>query len=130
MGKEIARSFDKPFEVITPNDYGEALLLIMGQIAWIKDRLLKLPIETPVKKRELLNIEAACKVLGVAKITLYRLSSEMKVPSYKNGKALHFYKDELLDYVASGMRKSMAQVNSDVDKEIIIQHSRHDKPLN
>ena len=94
------------------------------------DLLSKFNLEAPAKKRELLNIEAACKVLGVAKITLYRLSSERKVRSYKTGKALHFYKDELMDYVASGMRKSVGQINDQVDKEIIKQSSKHNKPLN
>jgi excisionase family DNA binding protein len=117
MGKEIAGSSDK-LPIITPNDYGEAFSVLMGDVKWIKDHLTRLqPIEVPVKRRPI-RIDEASKILGVAKVTVYRLCSNGKLISYKQGKKLYFYENELLDYIGSGMKKSFNMINNQVDSQL------------
>jgi len=60
-----------------------------------------------------IGIEQACKLIGKAKPTVYTLARLRKIPSYKKGKHLYFFEDELLEWIEKGRRKTLQEIQSD-----------------
>jgi excisionase family DNA binding protein len=112
---EITKEAGRP--AITFDQLPAAVSSLMAKMDLLLELNSRPKIEAP-KKRLPINIDAASEILGVAKVTVYRLCSEGKVTSYKQGKKLYFYEDDLLEYVASGMRKSTREINAEVDNQI------------
>ena len=109
---------------ITFDQLPQAVANLTAKMDLILQMMQRPKVESTINKRPI-KIDEACKILGLAKITIYRLSAAGKIPSYKNSKELNFYEDELLDYVASGMRKSSAQINAEVDNYVSKKFSTH-----
>jgi predicted DNA-binding transcriptional regulator AlpA len=61
---------------------------------------------------EIGGVELAMKITGKAKPTIYSLCSERKIPHSKRGKQLYFSKRELLEWINSGKRKTVAEIQS------------------
>lgn len=57
---------------------------------------------TQIEKRDLLNLEEACELLGMAKQTVYTKTSKKLIPHCKKGGLLFFNKTELMDWIESG----------------------------
>jgi excisionase family DNA binding protein len=75
-------------------------------------------------KRLPVGIDDACKIIGKAKPTVYSLVQKRLIPCYKVGKKLYFYEDELLDWIAIGRKKSIAETKAELEKQIC-QEIRH-----
>lgn len=69
---------------------------------------IQAPQETP--ESDLLSIVQASELLGIAKNTIYGLSSESKIPVIKKGKRLYFSKKELLEWLRSGRRATLEEI--------------------
>jgi excisionase family DNA binding protein len=54
---------------------------------------------------ELLDVNQASKIIKLTKPTLYGLVHKKKIPFYKKGKKLYFYKSELLNWISSSKSK-------------------------
>lgn len=50
-----------------------------------------------------------------AKPTIYTLVRKRVLPCYKNGKKLYFFEDELLEWIAKGKKKTMQEIESEVE---------------
>lgn len=84
-------------------------------------------MNTPVaSNRRPINIDRASEITGKAVTTLYRYVGNGMIPSYKRGRKLYFFEDELLDWLKKGKIKEIGERCSDVDKTIIqlTHHSR------
>ena len=68
------------------------------------------PKEEPNK---LLSIDEASIYLNLAKPTIYSMVSKGTIPFMKKSKRLYFSKEELLDYVRGGCKKTNAEIASD-----------------
>ena len=55
---------------------------------------------------EPIDIFQAARFVGLAVATLYQLSSKRKIPAYKVGRHLKFYKSELDQWIKSSRRKN------------------------
>ena len=53
-------------------------------------------------KRELLSTAEVCKMLKVARITVYRMANRGDIPCYRSGKTLKFYKGDIEEWIDSG----------------------------
>ena len=62
-----------------------------------------------------LGVDEAALFLGIAKATLYGKCSKLLVPHFKKGKKLYFDKAELLDWLKSGKRKTITDINEKVN---------------
>ncbi|UCB57565.1 MAG: ATP-binding protein [Candidatus Omnitrophota bacterium] len=58
--------------------------------------------------REIISTEEACQLLGMSRQTLYKLSTDGKVPSRKIGARYKFVKADLMDYI-NGKEKKVAE---------------------
>jgi excisionase family DNA binding protein len=81
---------------------------------------IKLLVErghTPVtpQKRVPIGIDDACQIIGKAKPTIYALVRKRLLPCYKNGKKLYFFEDELLEWIAKGKKKTLMEIEYEVE---------------
>ncbi len=59
---------------------------------------------------EISGIDLAIELTGLAKPTIYGLVSERKIPHSKQGKRLYFSRQELLEWIKDGKRKTQAEI--------------------
>jgi predicted DNA-binding transcriptional regulator AlpA len=72
--------------------------------------------QNPVVERRLpIGIDAAYQIIGKAKPTIYALIKKRLLPCYKNGKKLYFFEDELIDWIGKGKKKTLAEINDEVE---------------
>lgn len=64
----------------------------------------------PGPKRRIVHAKEACTIIGKSLSTLYRIIKAPKdpLPSYKRGKLLYFYEDELISWIENGRNHSVA----------------------
>ncbi|GAA4295711.1 helix-turn-helix domain-containing protein [Nibribacter koreensis] len=76
----------------------------------VREELRRVLSETGLLKaiglhEELLTIEQAAQMLGLAKSTIYVLTSRQEIPCFKKSRRLYFRRSELLTWVEAGRRK-------------------------
>lgn len=82
------------------------------------------PSKTESKiESDLLDIRQASKFLGLAVPTLYAKVSERTIPHSKRGKKLFFSREQLNDWVKSGQRKTVEQIETEANN--FISRKRH-----
>ncbi len=59
---------------------------------------------------EIGGIDLAIEVTGLAKPTIYGLVSERKIPHSKQGKRLYFSRQDLLEWIKNGKRKTQDEI--------------------
>lgn len=74
--------------------------------------------KTTKTKRIPIEIDEACKIVMKAKPTLYTLVRKGLIPCYKNGKKLYFFEEELLEWIASGKKKTIEEIKEEVHAEM------------
>lgn len=113
MGKKI--SFD---------ELPRAVSELTEQVSTLTEMVSALQSSKPNEKT-LIGIDEACEVLHKAKPTIYALVRKGTIPSYKRGKKLYFYREELIEWIESG-RKSVSQpISSEEILEAMRANVRH-----
>ena len=69
------------------------------------------------QKRVPIGIEETCQIIGKAKPTIYALVRKRLLPCYKNGKKLYFFEDELLQWISSGKKKTLMEIESEAEAD-------------
>lgn len=93
----------------------EAVGFLISEISELKTMLQEATKKrTEPIKRVPVNIDRACEITGKAKSTIYALVRNREMPSYKAGKNLYFYEDELLAWINSGKRKTHSEIREEV----------------
>lgn len=100
---------------ITFEKMPQAIAMILSEVSNIKHLIEK--EREPIKSRKPIEIEEACKIIMKARATVYSLARKGDLPSYKNGKRLYFYVDELLAWIDSGKRKTTAELKAEIEAE-------------
>ena len=100
---------------ITFEKMPQAIAMILSEVSNIKHLIEK--EREPIKSRKPIEIEEACKIIMKARPTVYALARKGQIPSYKNGKKLYFYLDELLAWIDSGKRKTTAELKAEIEAE-------------
>ncbi len=62
------------------------------------------------KTDEIGGIDLAIELTGLAKPTIYSLCSERKIPHSKQGKRLYFSRQDLLEWIKNGKRKTQNEI--------------------
>ncbi|KAA6334995.1 hypothetical protein EZS27_016744 [termite gut metagenome] len=94
----------------------EAVAYLIKEVAQIKE-LIESKQESPPVKRVPIDIDEACQTIGKAKPTVYALVRKRMIPCYKNGKKLYFFEDELLDWISKGKKKTLLEINAEVEAD-------------
>lgn len=71
----------------------------------------------PAARRPIL-IDEASRILGKARNTVYRLSRLGEIPSYRQGRKVYFYENELLEYIHSGRVASVAEIQAAAERAV------------
>ena len=100
----------------------KAVAFLSDQIAEIKQIVKNQNSISEPEKRIPIDIEAASRIIGKAKPTIYTLVRERKIPCYKNGKKLYFFEDELMAWISSGKRKTILEIEEDAEKSYRRKH--------
>lgn len=93
----------------------KAVAHLVSEVAEIKTLVEKGQTPAVIPKRIPIGIEEACQLIGKAKPTIYTLVRKRLLPCYKNGKKLYFFEDELLEWMAKGKKKTMQEIESEVE---------------
>lgn len=94
----------------------EAVAYLIEAVAEIKS-LVKNKTAPP-EKRIPIGIEEACRIIQKAKPTIYALVRKGLLPSYKRGKKLFFFEDELLEWIAKGRKKTIEDIRAEMEDRL------------
>jgi excisionase family DNA binding protein len=95
----------------------KAVAHLVNEVAAIKLLVEKGQVSVAPQKRIPLGIEEASRTIGKAKPTIYALVRKRLLPCYKNGKKLYFFEDELLDWISQGKKKTLLEIESEVEAD-------------
>ena len=98
---------------ISFNDLPKAVAHLVSEVAEIKSLVEKGQPQPISQKRVPIGIDEASRIIKKAKPTIYALVRKRLLPCYKNGKKLYFFEDELLEWVGSGKRKTLSEIESE-----------------
>lgn len=94
----------------------EAVAYLIEAVAEIKS-LVKNKTELPEKQIPI-GIEDACRIIQKAKPTIYALVRKGLLPSYKRGKKLFFFEEELLEWIAKGKKKTILDIRAEMEADL------------
>lgn len=98
-----------------------AIAYLIKEVSLIRE-LLEEKALSKSSKKELIDIDRTCRILMKAKSTVYALARKRIIPSYKLGKRLYFYEEELITWVEKTRRKTaielMGEVNNKTNQRI------------
>ncbi|MDR1583961.1 MAG: helix-turn-helix domain-containing protein [Prevotellaceae bacterium] len=93
---------------ITFDKLPQAITYLTEQVAELK-QLVSVLQPPQSEKHVLVGINDACRIIQKAKPTIYTLVRKGLLPSYKKGKKLYFYEDELLEWIEGGRKNTSRQ---------------------
>lgn len=80
--------------------------------------LLQSKADDSVEPDQLLNIADAAAFLSLRPPTIYGLVHKRKIPVCKQGKRLYFSKKELIEWIKTGRKKTICQIEEEAKKYI------------
>lgn len=107
---------------VTFDKLPEAVAYLIEAVAEIKS-LVKNKTELP-EKRIPIGIEDASRIIQKAKPTIYALVRKGLLPSYKRGKKLFFFEEELLEWIAKGKKKTILDIRAEMEADLYSKSKR------
>ena len=98
-------------ESITFDKLPQAVSYLTEQVIELKQMVSALQPTSSANNHILVEIDEAAIIIMKSKPTIYRF-----LPSYKKGKKLYFYKDELLAWIENGRKATKEQNHSEMLK--------------
>ena len=77
-------------------------ILLDQLVVKLADRIAKSSQNQKSESEELLDVSQTSQLIKLTKPTLYGLVHRNKIPFYKKGKKLYFYRSEILNWINSG----------------------------
>ena len=71
--------------------------------------------EIATESEKLITIKEAADLIHLAVPTIYNLVSKKKIPHYKRGKRLYFFKEELIDWIKENKVKTDKEIELEAD---------------
>lgn len=100
-------------EEITFDKLPQAVAYLTEQVSELKKLVVEI-LPVPSDNRQLVGIDDACRIIKKAKPTIYALVRKGLLPSYKKGKQLYFYENELLEWIETGRKATSTQSYDEV----------------
>lgn len=92
----------------------EAVTYLIEAVAELKTLIEEKKSVSP-EKRMPIGIDDACRIIQKAKSTIYALVRKGLLPSYKRGKKLFFFEDELLSWIEKGKKKTIQDIRAEME---------------
>ena len=93
---------------ITFDKLPQAVGYLTEQVERIHKIVVALQPQTTIDKHRIVEIDEACQITRKANPTIYTLARKGLIPTYKRGKKLYFYEDELLKWIEEGRKVVVA----------------------
>jgi excisionase family DNA binding protein len=103
---------------ITFEKLPQAVTQLIDKLENIERLLLSQNNTTPQEEDKLLTIREAAEILHLSVPTVYGLVQRSEVPVCKRGKRLYFSKQELIEWIMSGRKKTNSEINAEADDYI------------
>jgi excisionase family DNA binding protein len=101
---------------ISFENLSKAIAHLANEIAEIKTMVQNVQI-TKSKERSIpIGIDEVSRIIGKAKPTIYTLVRQRQIPSYKYGKKLYFFEEEILEWITRGKKKTIQEIEAEVFK--------------
>jgi len=103
---------ENPFEIILEK---------LESIESLLSEMNALPISNPnpTNAKTILNMNELSEYLGLSKGTLYKFTSERKIPHYKRGKYIYFLEDEIIEWIKEGRIKTMDEIEEEASNYLL-----------
>ena len=101
--------------ILTTISKKEIKQLIEGAVQKV---ILENPNLAGAQNSSFMDVTQAAEFLGIAKATLYGKCCNLLIPHFKKGKKLYFDRAELLDWLKSGKRKTINDINESVNTHL------------
>ena len=94
---------------ITFEQMPQALAEVLSQVRLIKEAVMNGDNSRSSGRGShvLVDIDRACEITGKSKHTLYRYTSQRKIPFCKKGRTIYFFEDQLYEWIESGQCEIM-----------------------
>ena len=66
-----------------------------------------------ISAKQILNVNEAAALTGLAKQTIYGMTSRREIPHFKRGKAVKFRYDELQTWLLANRRKTVEEISKE-----------------
>lgn len=100
---------------ITHNNLPEAVTQLRTDVCEIKRMLLENSSEHPPEADQLLTIQQAAELLNLSVPTLYGYVHRSEIPVCKRSKRLYFSRQELMEWIKAGRKKTLAETASEAE---------------
>jgi len=108
---KLLKTIDMDVNQISFDKLPEAVAHLIKEVTQIKEMVEGNQSQNTIPtKRIPIGIEEACLIIGKAKPTIYALVRKRLLPSYKNGKKLYFFEDELVEWISNSKRKTILEI--------------------
>ena len=67
-----------------------------------------------ISAKQILNVNEAAALTGLAKQTIYGMTSRREIPHFKRGKAVKFRYDELQTWLLANRRKTVEEISKEI----------------
>jgi len=104
---------------ITFNTLPTAVAQLTNEVSEIKRLLLQQSNEPAPTADELLTVSDTAKFLRLSVPTIYNLIHKGEIPMMKRAKRCYFTREDLLNYLKEGKRKSNAEIQSEARTNLI-----------
>ncbi len=101
------KKLDQPLFTLTIGEWIEIQKSLIDELHTNKSKASK-------ESKDLLTIEEACDYLGMKKATLYSMNCRRQIPFTKVLGKVYYRKSALEQWLASGDRKTQAQLNREI----------------
>ena len=104
---------------ITFDELPKAVSLLANEISEIKQILLAVaPQQANPEPEQLLTIQQAGQFLNLSVPTIYGYVQRKKIPVNKRGKRLYFSKQELLQWIKEGRKKTEEELEEEAQQHL------------
>jgi excisionase family DNA binding protein len=112
---------------ITFNDLPQAVTQLYNKLERIERLLESQNNAARVDNDRLLTIREAAEIIHLSVPTIYGLVQRQAIPVAKKGKRLYFTILELTEWIKTGRKKTVAEIQSEADQYIIRKGLKHGK---
>jgi len=98
---------------INHNNLPQAVTELFNELSSIKSILLNQ--QTQPESEQLLTIQQAGELLNLSVPTLYGYTQRAEIPVCKRGKRLYFSKQNLLEWIKQGRKKTVEELSNEAE---------------
>lgn len=102
-------------DTITFDQIPGTIKQLVDEVKSLREKIDKISENTDQRKGQdthrVLYVDEVCKMIRKSRNTLYAMTSKGIIPSYKQGKYLYFFEDEILEWIKTSRKNVNVRIN-------------------